>query len=249
MWVCGRTPVCTCGDACARRLTGQDTLTERPQSIFSPSSVVLPFFPFLSTFPLPFPFLAPDPSAPPCLSWVSLSNLILRSPYVLPLAYQGPEWLLCKYLDGAASAEEPREDVEWHWTSLPVSRKSQPQPCWGLRWDHFPSSIISSQAGEGVAEGWWAGARKEPMLGPHPFANLSASLSHLTASLLWACPASLQNLPSSPHSLSEFLCLSGSLSLSLCFSSFLLERSRTLAIAPKAVEMRGLHLMRRVVLP
>lgn len=108
MWVCGRTPVCTCVDACARRLTGQDTLTERPQSIFSPSSVVLPFFPFLSTFPLPFPFLAPDPSAPPCLSWVSLSNLILRSPYVLPLAYQGPEWLLCKYLDGAASAEEPR---------------------------------------------------------------------------------------------------------------------------------------------
>ena len=111
--------------------------------------------------------------------------------------------------------KQPRVNEEWSWTSPPTSRISPGPAALGSQ-VHSPSYIINSQVGGAVAEGWQAGARKDPRLGPCPFPNSSASLSPVTAPQRWPdLPVSGSFLPL--HLSLSFCVL---LSLSFCFSAF-----------------------------
>ena len=79
---------------------------------------------------------------------------------------------------------------------------------------HFPSRNFNFRVEGDVDDGWWAGAREEPLLGLHSLPNSSASLSPSAAGLTYGLPE-----PSLLSTLSVSISISLPLSLSVAVTS------------------------------
>lgn len=163
---CGLWGTCvgTCVRVCAHHvclLTVQGSLTGGPPSAFS-----TPLLCLSALLPLLSGGLPPPP--------------ILQSPCPVPLAGRRPRGFSVKILK-----EQPRVNGERSWTSPPAFRNSTAPATPGSQ-HVLPPSPDSTGGGGGMAEGRWAGARREPEPGPCPLANSSASLFPSTACPPWA---------------------------------------------------------------